>query len=145
MSALTAVLTFLPEVLDALERRSRARAQHAQQMRRAGENGGSGGEGQVLELNVKLGNVGCAACASAVRAALEASPLVAAVLGVDVDTATAVVELAASDPADTAGTDNAAAAAAAAASTVVKLTAVLQAGPGNDSCHVIHAFYTRFP
>ena len=86
-SAVALALTFLPEALDAWERRGRAAAGR----RRI--------DGERLELRLKLANVGCTACAVSVRAALEASPMVASVVSVDVNDATAVVELASRDDA----------------------------------------------
>ena len=84
-SAFTAALTFLPEALDAFERRGRARS--LERIKRGGKSS------RVVELAIALSNVGCAACAVSVRKALEKSPLVASVVSVDVDTAMAVVEL----------------------------------------------------
>jgi hypothetical protein len=97
-SAFTAVVTFLPEAMDFFwERRGRDRAlKQKKSIKQDGVGGGGGGgdKMRVVDLRIALGNVGCSACAAAVRAALEKSPLVASVVAVDVTTATAVVELA---------------------------------------------------
>ena len=83
LSAFTAAVTFLPEMLELWEQRRASRASN----KKRNKNNHDENTHQVVELRIALSNVGCTACAVAVRAALEKSPLVASVLAVDVETA----------------------------------------------------------